>query len=72
MTILLCVISLPCEWHLCGQQVVVVTGQQNRLGIHFNIRSSFVLLLDNKNMRVWILLAQIAIFFQNQVKLYLQ
>ena len=52
MTILRCVISPPCERYLCGQQVVVVTGQQNRLGIHFNIRSSFVLLLHNKNMRV--------------------
>ena len=52
MTILRCVISLPCEWYVYGQQVVVATGQQNRLGIHFNIRSSFVLLLHNKNMRV--------------------
>ena len=52
MTILRCVISLPCEWYVCGQQVVVATGQQNRLGIPFNIRSSIVLLLDNKNMRV--------------------
>ena len=52
MMVLHCVISIPCEWYVYGQQVVVATGQQNRLGIHFNIRSSFVLLLDNKNMRV--------------------
>jgi len=52
MAILRCVISLPREWYLCWQHVVVAPGQQNWLGVHFNIGSSFVLFPHNKNILV--------------------